>query len=268
MNSNNDIGIDELLSYFGELYFTQNPDAPRIPVKMILTDDMNKTHSEIRPDQKGRLSDAHNSYNGRMVAPYSLSDPICILLNINKIREYTEDRTMTWVGTIGHEITHAVDYYQMTKQTGIDTYDSLEYLPVFTLFQLWSEYHARKKGYRFLLDFHHSEGNDRPDEQEIQYISKTEWPYHIRRFINEYDTYKSDGYQQVYITMQLLGRYSVWCDMFPDVFNADALARDFVKNPWMTDLFIFLYSHETLDEVFPCFDEFEAIIKQNWPTIQ
>lgn len=268
MKSKNDMDLNELISYFAELYFSQNSDAPRIPVNMILTEDMNKTHLEIRPDLADLISDTDNSYNGRMVAPHSLENPIFILLNLNKVLKYTEDRTLTWVGTIGHELTHAVDYYEMARKTEVETYDSLQDLPDFTLFQLWSEYHARKKGYKFLLDFHRSEGNVRSDEEEIQYILKTEWPYHIRRYFSEYYIYRSDGFQQLYITMQLLGRYSVWCDMFPDTFNATAIARDFVRNPWMEDLFDFLYSHETLEEVFPCFDEFKAIIKQNWPTIQ
>ena len=145
--------LNELISYFAELYFSQNSDAPRIPVNMILTEDMNKTHLEIRPDLADLISDTDNSYNGRMVAPHSLEDPIFILLNINKVLKYTEDRTLTWVGTIGHELTHAVDYYEMARKTEVETYDSLQDLPHFTLFQLWSEYHARKKGYNFFWIF-------------------------------------------------------------------------------------------------------------------
>ena len=67
-----------------------------------------------------------SDYNGRMVVPESLDDPIHILLNTRKVEEYTNDGSMTWIGTIGHEYTHAIDFYQMARLEELDSYSPLE----------------------------------------------------------------------------------------------------------------------------------------------
>jgi hypothetical protein len=64
--------------------------------------------------------------------------------------------------------------------------------------------------------------------------------------------------------MQLLGRYSVWCDLFPDEFNAPILKELFINAPWMYNLFIFLRKNYSLDIVYNNFEEMRLILSENW----
>lgn len=37
------------------------------------------------------------------------------------IEKYTEDGSMTWVGILAHELTHAIDYNQFAKREGLNS---------------------------------------------------------------------------------------------------------------------------------------------------
>lgn len=269
-NKNSD--FNNLIYTLIELYYKLNTDAIRVPLNIVLTDNLNNSHKDIRSDMIEELSEtlneSSNLANGRTVVPHSLNDPINILLNVNRVLEYTKDGSMTWIGTIAHELTHAVDFYQMARKDNLDSYDPLNRIPDYQLFSLWSEYHARKKGYAFLRNLSNVNGIIGSDKEQIDFILSSEWPFHKENHYNDYHRPGILQYDQINTTMQLLGRYSVWCDLFPSYFNLEALREDFIGTTWMVNLFEFLYSHETLDEIFPCFDEFKAIIKQNWSTIQ
>lgn len=192
-----------------EMYYTINPAMERIPINIILTDNLNRTHCELRPEYRRSLTkieaEEANDYNGRMVVPRSLDEAINILINTEKVKQYTEDGSMTWVGTFAHELTHAIDYYQMARREALTCYTLLEESPFYHAFQLWSEYHARKLGYNFLREFHRCLGNLGDDQQQKKHIIETEWPFHKNRHYSDYHS-GIDGNQQIYITMQLLGR--------------------------------------------------------------
>lgn len=258
---------DNLFNPLIELYYALNQTMERVPVNIILTDNLNRTHCELRPEYKDKLiteSNAlNNDYNGRMVVPHSTDETISILINTEKMKQYTDDGSLTWVGTFSHELTHAIDYYQMARREALTYYDPLEESASYHMFQLWSEYHARKLGYRLLREFHEGVGNLGDKQQQIKYITETEWPFHQN---NHYRDYHSgiDGNQQMYITMQLLGRYSVWCDLFPNTFNEKTLSTDFYHTPWMGHLFSFLRKHESLDIIYSVFDEFRSVLAENW----
>lgn len=248
-------------------YYDIYSDSPQVPVDITLTDNLNSTHAELRPDVKNKLlaENPQNDFNGRMVVPVSLDDPIHILLNTTKVQEYTNDGSMTWIGTLAHELTHAIDYYQMARMEGLTTYAPLEKAEQYLMFQLWTEYHARKRGYSFLRQFLSDTGAVvRGRDEQIEYISTKEWPFHRRRYYQEYHA-DNNGKNQLYLTMQLLGRYSVWADLFPDCFNEESLSMDFYGTEWMIDLFRFLHTHESIRDIYSAFSELEEILRENWP---
>lgn len=102
-----------------ELYYESYPNMERISVDINFTDDLGKTHCELRSDIKERLIaeglESQQDCNGRMVAPCSINDTMHILLNTKKVIQYCNDGSMTWVGTFAHELTHAIDFYQMAR---------------------------------------------------------------------------------------------------------------------------------------------------------
>ena len=80
-------------------YYRFYPDAEVIPVKILVTDDLNRTHSEIRPECKEYLLSERpqQDFNGRLVVPHLLDEPMNILMNEYKIIEYFD--SLTWLGT-------------------------------------------------------------------------------------------------------------------------------------------------------------------------
>ena len=120
--------LQVLINTLFYMYHSTFPEAMQIPVSVSFTDNLNRTHAELRPDRADLIlkEGIQSDYNGRMVVPESLDDPIHILLNTRKVEEYTNDGSMTWIGTIGHEYTHAIDFYQMARLEELDSYSPLE----------------------------------------------------------------------------------------------------------------------------------------------
>lgn len=261
MDSLNEIFANRLPRFYHKV----NPTAEMVPVQIYIVDDLYEKQCELRPDRDPDLIPNGNGYNGITVVPHLVDDPINILFDINKIKQYSEDGSMTWVGTFGHEYTHAIDFYQMAKREALDSYDPLEETDKYYLFQMWTEYHARKKGYGFLRAFFNVDSDSDSRGERLQHIQEIEWPFHENRFYTEYH---EKGVDQIYLTMQLLGRYSVWCDVFPKEFNVDTFTDHFWTEPWLYHLFDFMRNHETLERIYTAFDEMRDILSENWIDIE
>ena len=250
-----------------KLYYSYYPNMKKIPVKMIITDNMENAYCNLRADRMEKVERSHvlDDYNGLMVVPNSVDDEISILINSNSIVKYTNDSSMTWVGTIAHELTHAIDFYQMARREKLKSYYPLENTGAYFVFQSWSEYHARRLGYRFLRNYLGVDESPLSQEEHISYILRTEWPFHINQHYKVYHA-TNDGDRQIYSTMQWLGRYSVWCDLFPNSFNENLLAMAFNNSPWMGRLFSFLRHHETFEEIDNHFIDMRVVLQENWPS--
>jgi len=125
MGNNN---LQELIDTIFSLYYVTFPMANRLPVSITFTDNLNKSHAELRPDliEHLKCDNPQSDFNGRMVIPARVDDQIHILLNNAKVTEYTQDGSMTWVGTIAHEYTHALYFNGIAKLDGLDTYSLVE----------------------------------------------------------------------------------------------------------------------------------------------
>ena len=263
-SSVNQEGLQKLIDELFDFYFTVYPDAEKIPVQVNLTSDLNKTHAMLRPDDRDRIlkDTEQNNFNGRMVLPISLNDPIHLLINIQKALEYEKaGNTATWIGTLAHEFTHAIDYYQMARLERLDVYLPLEKAGKYTFFQMWSEYHARKLGYYYLRRYREQHGVMRDKETQIQHIIKFEAPTQAAQFKGMWE--KVSPSQRLYNTMQDLGRYSVWMDIFPDVFGRTYFLKTYGA-AWAWDILLFLRDHETLESIYGVFDEFKEVLSETW----
>ena len=238
-----------------ELYYKVFPETPVLSVGVIITSDLNMTYAKLRPDKKDQIlhSQVQNDFNGRMVVPDSTMDTIHILLNSVMVKQYTEDGSMTWVGTVGHEFTHAVDFYTMAQKDELTSYTPLEEPGQYLMFQQWTEYHARKCGYRFLREFFNSIGLNLKRDEQISHILQTEAPMQTNRFHDQYQASTSNN--RLYLTMQYLGRYSVWMDLFPTTFTKELLMELNRGTYWLWDILEFLRDHETLDQIYGHFED-------------
>lgn len=261
------VNTEESILLLKSLYYEFYPDMQKMPINITISDSLSDSYIKIRPDSKERFTidekEKTDDNNGLMVLPYVVGDNINILLNKSKIIEYTNDGSMTWLGTFAHELTHAIDFYQMALKEKFDYYDSLLETDKYFMFHLWSEYHARKIGYCFLCKQLNIDADVSNEKDRIEYIQNIEWPNHINRHYSEY--HKTDnGNKQMNDTMQLQGRYSVWCDLFPEEFNESVFKETFKNTPWMYSIFTFLRQHSSLDAIYPNFEAMRLILKENW----
>ncbi len=257
-------GLQKIIDSLFEYYFAVFPDAPRIPVQMTFTSDLNEAHAQIRPDFKDdpAFQDASgNEFNGRMVLPIFINDPIHILVNTRKAIEHEKAGQQTFQGTIAHEFTHAIDFYQMARRDRLESYFPLEKTGKYTFFQQWSEYHARKRGYYFLRKCCELKGIMPDEKTQIEHIITIEAPFQARRYKDVFPRITPN--QRLYNTMQDVGRYSVWMDLFPDVFGRSHFMKVYGFD-WMWDILIFLRDHETLESIYGHFDEFKEVLSRNW----
>ena len=252
-----------LINHLLTLYHTVFPSSKSIPISITLTDDLNKTHAELRPEEANRilLNNAQSDFNGRMV-PSSENDPTFhILLNKVKFDEYTKDQSYTWAGTVAHEYTHALDFHGIAEKEGLSNCSTIEEMNIFSMFYQWTEYHARKKGYIFLRKFIEEISRMPSKNEQITHILNTEAPYQTKLYQSWYKAGTPE--QRLYYTMQYLGRYSVWMDLFPTVFGKEKLMNYCPVMPWMWDVLMFLREHEELDDIYGHFEELNGILKCN-----
>ena len=64
--------------------------------------------------------------------------------------------------------------------------------------------------------------------------------------------------------MNLLGRYSAWCDLFPDSFTENSIIEDLEEFSWLSSLLRFLRSHETLETMYDDFGELDNLLWEYW----
>lgn len=260
---NKELEEEKIIQQLEQRYYELYPTMPKLPIRIIITDCLSESHYEIRPEQKERLIsegvEKFNDQNGRMILPDTIGKAINILLNRESIIKYTDDESMTWVGAYAHELTHAIDYHCMAAKEKLNSYDPLLEVSEYQMFQLWSEYHAKKVGYSFLRDQMKADTELFTERERIEHIADYEYPAQFERHHAEYHK-TNDGNYQMYITMHLLGRYSVWCDLYPSAFSESA----FKEIPWMQSIYNFLRRHESLDAVYPHFEDMRLILKENW----
>lgn len=262
---------NEQIQTYRKQYYEMFSDMPEILDNYIITDCLSKSHFELRPDLKERLIKEGikkcDNNNGRTVFPIEVNKPINILLNRKYIIETTFDGTLSWIGTFAHELTHAIDYYQMALKENLFVYDPLlEQESKYFIFQIWSEYHAKRIGYLFLRNYLKVDNDDTTKNDRIEYILETELPYHIKQHYNDYHN-AHDMVKEINLTMFLLGRLSVWCDLFPDIFNKSFINSKFEGAPWIFHIFQFLQQCNKFEKVYLKFDELKQVLKENWEGI-
>ena len=256
--------METLFENIDSLFHTLHPDEQYPPYDIILTDDLNQAHAELQPEYAEEIlrKNEQTDFNGRMVPPLRQDGVFCILINTDKVNQYLAENTNEYIGTLAHELTHTSDYYKMALKENIDSYDTLKTIGKYTPFQMWSEFHARREGYTFLLAFTELANGTADKDFHLNWIQTKEAPF-------QWDYYRrmcavGDSWMKLYLTMQFLGRYTVWNEQFPDSFNSWTIKKDSGGAMWMVRLFEFLREHKTLEEIYPYWEEFREVLQENW----
>ena len=218
---------------------------------------------QMRPAQKSKLNYPLPSYHATIVLPQKIDDTSTILIDNNYLLDNKQKGNPAWIGTIAHETTHVKDYTEYAQIIGVTNYDDLFDTPEHHLFQIWTEFNARRHGHYFFRKYAYDK-TDNPDR--ISIIIQTELPFQIN-YMKEQCLSSSDSWNQIYTVTQFMGRLSVWKELFPESSVLENLKEIFEDNDWMLDFFNFLDSNRILEDALNNFDKLREILNRDFVVI-
>jgi len=238
-------------------------DIPVVSIRYSIVDDMAAAYKELCPDHAEREPQkiaTLNQYNGTTVSPSNVAGMFTILLNAKYMLESVNGNNANWVGTIAHETTHVVDFTDFATLLDAENYEDILSIAKNSMFQLWTEFNARAKGYYFVRKYSFE---DMFDESQISDIINIEIPEQEKLLSQNYHA-TTDGFQQAYLVSHYLGRLYALQQIFPVVFTDEQVKNLIPPNPWMYEWFLFLKSHSKLGAAYPVFKEMKNILRKNF----
>lgn len=187
--------------------------------RLILADDMYESQKQygFNNQKIQSLDEATARKNWKYVAacmkyPKSMAEPFYILFKTSYLKRASECERYRLVF---HELTHMVDYRDYARLNHFTSYEQLFSDQQAVLFQHWSEYHAERRGYAAWLKHRYGvklkHGANRID------LMKLETSNNIQFYGEQYtNTAEYGSTRQVYFTMHLLARTSIWAQVLPD----------------------------------------------------
>lgn len=234
-----------------------------ISIKYSVVDDMVKAYTKLRPEHAKKEPQkiaTLNQYNGSTVAPENVNEMFTILLNQNFIQESYNNGNANWIGTIAHETTHVIDFTEYAVLLKAKNYEDILNISKNAMFQLWTEFNARAKGYYFVRKYTF---DNMFDESQVSDIINVEIPAQEGLLFKNYHA-TTDGMQRAYLVSHYLGRLYALQQIFPKSFTDEQVKNLIPPNPWMYKWFLFLKSHTKLEEAYPCFEEMKNILRENF----
>ena len=254
--------IKQIVNKYFEFY-----DIEPFEIDVHITNSLSETYIKLRPDHINFFSkeelNKFNELHATIALPKKKTDPFCVILSDNYLRECVGKGNEDYIGTIAHEITHIIDYktyYRISKAYNYDDIQSIKNNDRNYMFSQWTEYNARRQGYYFLRSI--VWGEDIKGEESIEHIINTELPFHINHLTEVFES--GDSYSKMYTTMQFLGRLRVWEDLFPDVFTPYLIHELLSSNLWIEELHDFFVSYDTLSKVYDRFEELKTILSHSF----
>lgn len=256
--------INELINIVVNDYFSTYKYEP-LNFSIVFSDDIWETYFEKCPDHRKQMTNQQPlpAFNGTIATPQELDGMFTVIVDNQYFLEECQNKRLSWIGTIIHEITHAVDYRNYARIVAAPNYDEVLNTSRHRMFQLWTEFNAKRHGYYFLRKYSF---DNLTDTVQIPDIVNIELPGQIEYMSSEYNS-TSDGWKQIYIVSQFLGRLAVWEDLFPSSFNRDFIEQLLCANPWMLKMYDYLNGHRNLNTAVESFEELRKIVQENFPGI-
>lgn len=263
MNSQN--AFQEIFSGIVNDYFKTYPTASPVIPDYRIVDDIASEYLRLRPDEANNASSSVEElgkYNGFAVPPKKIDGTFTVLLNINVLMENLKSERMDWVGTIAHETTHVQDFAQYAQMVSAENYVEILRISEHGMFNLWTEIHARTRGYYFTRKYTLGP-EDVKSEHFIPDIKNREIPAQWEMLYEKYHQ-TSNGFEQAYLVAQYVGRLYTLQQLYPDAFDDVWIKNHFGANEWMADWFLFFKRYPTLELASENFDEMKDILGQNF----
>lgn len=197
------------------------------------------------------------SLNDTIIKPEYVGEDFCILIN----KAYKDREPYNWVGTLCHELTHIYDYIDIANDLGSLRYNEYSRSKNYSMFELWTEFHARACGHYCLRNYI-SNGDVSNSEMADDNLTN-ELPFFVNRYLNGYQNKQGNLYDQFYSIMQFLGRLYVWEKIFPQNYTKEAIHNILIKHSWMEELFYFLKEHDEYDKVHHSFEHMKKILEKS-----
>ncbi len=239
-------------------------------LQVITTDDMYTcqknygfTESDIRvlDEAKARANWAHVA--ACMKYPKTMDEPFTLIFKRPYLKRVDEAELYR---LMFHELTHYVDYKDYARIHNLSSYRELFQSRETALFQHWSEYHAERRGYGAYLKHRHGVRlKFDPTPRKIKIMEEEtlkNMMYYAEHYINTAEYGES---RQIYFTMHLLSRISIWLQILPYQVE-DILTNQIFKYrgmDWIKKLLHLFLKYPTLDQMDPHFPEMVRIIAES-----
>ena len=257
MSNNNHEFIDIMEKLLSDYASTCNVDF--FDGQIIVSENMQESYLDLRKDlvEEGKINISNlDKYHGLTVQPSSADGLFTILLNKKYILESIAKNNVDWIGTLIHEAVHVNDFKLYFNLVEPNSYDELYDYNLHRMFLYWTEFHARAIGHYFLRKY---ALEDFKSTVHLDNLLNTELPFQINYMVTQMNT-TEDPDSQMYTVVHFLGRLAVWQYLYPNTFNATFISEMLNSNPWMEELDYLLINYKTLEEIYPHFNEIEAIL--------
>ncbi|MEE1228529.1 MAG: hypothetical protein U0K57_06125 [Lachnospiraceae bacterium] len=247
-------------------YFKKND----LNLQVVLTNDMYATQKNygFNDQDPKSLDEATAKKNWKHIAacmkyPQKMDEPFTLIFK----RPYVESVPLCEkYRLMFHELTHIVDYIDYARLNHLSSYEELFHNQESVLFQHWSEYHAERRGYAAWLKHMYSIRLKYDDSPRKMKILEKETMNNIRYYGEHYtNTAEYGSTRQVYFTMHLLARMSIWMQILPgrvaeilsnDPFNYRGLL-------WIKKLMYLFQKYPRIDQMNDHFFDIAVIIAEN-----
>ncbi|MCI6859379.1 MAG: hypothetical protein MR867_08825 [Eubacterium sp.] len=239
-------------------------------LQVVLTDDMytcQKKYGFNREDPSS-LDEATARKNWKHVAacmkyPKKMDEPFTLIFK----EPYLKKSPLCEIyRLVFHELTHICDYRDYARLNHLTSYQELFDNPETVLFQHWSEYHAERRGYAAWLK--HRYGirlKYDPTDSKIDILHK-ETMSNIQYYGEHYtNTAEYGSTRQIYFTMHLLARMTIWMQILPyevsDILSKDPF--DYKGIEWIKKLMCLFLKYPRIEQMNDHYMDIAYIIAEN-----
>ena len=239
-------------------------------LQVILTNDMYETQKKYGfSDEKIRSLDEKTARkNWKHVAacmkyPKSMDEPFTLLFK----RSYLEKAPIyEKYRLVFHELTHIIDYKNYARLNNYKSYADLFSDPKSVLFQNWSEYHAERRGYAAWLKHKYGIKLQMDGDKRKFALLRQETASNIAYYGEHYtNTAEYGSERQIYFTMHLLARMSLWMQLMP-IQVSEIMSKDpfnYKGIEWIKKLMYLFAKYKEIEKMNDHFMDIAAIIAEN-----
>lgn len=239
-------------------------------LQVILTNDMYETQKKYGfSEEKVRSLDERTARkNWKHVAacmkyPKTMDQPFTLLFK----RSYLERSPIyEKYRLVFHELTHIVDYQNYARLNNYTSYADLFKDPKSVLFQNWSEYHAERRGYAAWLKHRYGIKLEMDGDERKYELLRKETASNIAYYGEHYtNTAEYGSERQIYFTMHLLARMSLWMQLMPiqvsQIMSTDPFNYKGIE--WIKKLMYLFAKYKEIDKMNDHFMDIARIIAEN-----